>query len=192
VLYLVIGETHPEIRRQEGERYRDSLVDLIRKLHLDQHVRFVNHYVSQPQLVRYLQATDIYVTPYTNRNQITSGTLAYALGCGKAVISTPYLYASEALAEGRGLLAEFQDSTSFARCVNMFLENPALRELCENNAFAYGRQMSWRTVGARYADLSRSLLGAVAHAPVAPEVRQSAPLVAVYRGPVPIPASVSL
>ena len=88
VLYLVLGETHPEIRRQEGEKYRNSLIDLIRKLHLEQHVRFVNLYLTQQQLIRYLQATDVYITPYVDRYQITSGTLAYALGCGKAVIST--------------------------------------------------------------------------------------------------------
>jgi glycosyltransferase involved in cell wall biosynthesis len=181
VLYRVMGETHPEIRRREGEKYRDSLTDLVRKLRLERHVRFVNQYLSQPQLIRYLQATDIYITPYTDRNQITSGTLAYALGCGKAVISTPYLYAAEALAEGRGMLAEFQNPQSFARCVNMLLENPALRGLCESDAFAYGRQMNWRTVAARYADLIRTLLGREAYSPMASEVSHAAPLVAGYR-----------
>jgi glycosyltransferase involved in cell wall biosynthesis len=168
VLYLVLGETHPEVRRREGERYRNSLLDLIKKLHLEKHVRFVNQYLSQQQLIRYLQATDIYITPYIDRYQITSGTLAYALGCGKAVISTPYLYAAEALAEGRGVLAEFQDPKSFARCVNLLLENGAIREQCESSAFAYGRAMSWSNVGARYADLFHSIVGA---APQARSVR---------------------
>jgi len=161
VLYLVIGETHPEVRRREGEKYRNSLIELSRKLHLEKHVRFVNQYLPQPQLIRYLQASDIYLTPYVDRYQITSGTLAYALGCGKAVVSTPYCYASEALAEGRGVLAEFQNPKSFARCINMLLENPALRELCERGAFEYGRAMSWSAVGGRYADLFRSLTGSV-------------------------------
>jgi glycosyltransferase involved in cell wall biosynthesis len=153
VLYLVIGETHPEIRRREGEKYRNSLIELVKKLGLEKHVRFVNQYVSQDQLISYLQATDIYVTPYVNRNQITSGTLAYALGAGKAVISTPYLYAAEALAEGRGLLAEFGNPKSFARCVRLLLEEPALREHCERSALAYGKPMGWEAVGNRYADL---------------------------------------
>jgi glycosyltransferase involved in cell wall biosynthesis len=160
VLYLILGETHPEIRRREGEKYRNSLIDLIKKLRLEEHVRFVNHYLTQQQLIRYLQATDIYLTPYIDRYQITSGTLAYALGCGKAIISTPYLYAAEVLAEGRGVLAEFQDPRSFARCINMLLENEAMREQCASSAFAYGRAMSWSTIGAHYADLFHTILGA--------------------------------
>ena len=170
VLYLVLGETHPEIRRHEGEKYRNSLIDLIRKLHLEKHVRFVNQYLTQQQLIRYLQATDVYITPYVDRYQITSGTLAYALGCGKAVISTPYLYASEALAEGRGVLAEFQDPKSFARCINLLLENGAMREQCESSAFEYGRAMSWSTVGARYAELFHTIAGATSPAYRASEV----------------------
>jgi glycosyltransferase involved in cell wall biosynthesis len=162
VLYLILGETHPEVRRREGEKYRNSLIDLIKKLRLEEHVRFVNHYLTQQQLIRYLQATDIYLTPYTDRYQITSGTLAYALGCGKAIISTPYLYAAEVLAEGRGVLAEFQDPRSFARCINLLLENEALREQCESSAFAYGQAMSWSTIGARYADLFHAVVGASA------------------------------
>jgi glycosyltransferase involved in cell wall biosynthesis len=163
VLYLVIGETHPEIRRSEGERYRNSLIDLVRRYGLERHVRFVNQYVTQEQLINYLQATDIYITPYVNRNQITSGTLAYALGCGKAVISTPYLYAAEALAEGRGLLAEFGNPKSFARCIRLLLEEPALREHCERSALEYGRPMGWDAVGGRYADLFEQVVDAHRH-----------------------------
>jgi len=159
VLYLVIGQTHPEVRRREGEKYRNSLIELVKRLHLENHVRFVNQYLSQQQLIRYLQATDLYITPYVDRYQITSGTLAYALGCGKPVISTPYLYASEALAEGRGLLAEFQNPRSFARCIRLLLENPAMRALCEKSAFEYGKAMSWANVGGRYADLYRDAAG---------------------------------
>ena len=153
VLYLVIGETHPEVRKREGEKYRNSLIELVRRHHLEKNVRFVNQYVSQEQLINYLQATDIYITPYVNRNQITSGTLAYALGAGKAVVSTPYLYAAEALAEGRGLFAEFKNPKSFARCIRLLLEEPALREHCERSALAYGKPMGWDAVGNRYADL---------------------------------------
>jgi len=159
VLYLVIGQTHPEVRRRDGEKYRNSLIELVKRLHLEQNVRFVNQYLTQQQLIRYLQVTDVYLTPYIDRNQITSGTLAYALGCGKPIISTPYLYASEALAEGRGLMAEFQNPRSFARCIRVLLENPAVREHCERSAFEYGKSMSWANVGGRYADLYRDAAG---------------------------------
>jgi len=159
VLYLIIGQTHPEVRRRDGEKYRNSLIELVKRLHLENNVRFVNQYLSQQQLIRYLQVTDIYLTPYVDRYQITSGTLAYALGCGKPIISTPYLYASEALAEGRGLMAEFQNPRSFGRCIKVLLENPAMREHCERSAFEYGKSMSWANVGGRYADLYRDAAG---------------------------------
>jgi glycosyltransferase involved in cell wall biosynthesis len=152
-LYLVIGETHPEVQRVEGERYRNSLLALVHELGLQHSVQFVNHFLAQEQLVRYLQATDIYVTPYIGRGQITSGTLAYALGCGRAAVSTPYLYAEEVLAECRGLLAEFRDPNSLTRCANMLLDDVGLRRRLERNALEYGQHMSWPVVGARYADL---------------------------------------
>jgi glycosyltransferase involved in cell wall biosynthesis len=155
LLYLVVGGTHPEIRRREGERYRNSLMELARRLGLERHVRFVNRYLTQEELISYLQATDIYLTPYVNRDQITSGTLAYALGCGKAVISTPYLYAAEVLAEGRGLLAEFDNPASIARCVNLYLDDAVFRHNTEERALAYGQEMAWSRVGERYAALFR-------------------------------------
>jgi glycosyltransferase involved in cell wall biosynthesis len=156
-LYLVIGKTHPEVQRAEGERYRNALLELVHELGLHRSVQFVNHYLTQNQLVRYLQATDIYVTPYIGREQITSGTLAYALGCGRAAVSTPYLYAEEALAECRGLLAEFKDPDSLTRCVSMLLDDPGLRRRLQQNALEYGQHMSWPVVGARYADLFREV-----------------------------------
>jgi glycosyltransferase involved in cell wall biosynthesis len=157
VVYLVIGETHPVVRRQEGESYRESLHDLARQLGIEDNVCFVDQYLSQRQIMRYLQATDIYVTPYVNRDQITSGTLAYALGSGKAIISTPYLYATEVLAEGRGLLAECESPASLARCLRLYLEEPEYRARCAQRAGEYGAQMQWHVVGARYADLFHSL-----------------------------------
>jgi len=162
VLYLVVGETHPEVRRQEGEQYRAMLAELVRRLGMEEHVRFVNRYLPNPELIRYLQATDIYVTPYTGAAQITSGTLAYALGCGKAVVSTPYLYATEALAQGRGLLADFDSPPSLARCILRFLEQPNIRAECERRALAYGRMMQWPAVGRRYADLFTRIIEATA------------------------------
>ena len=186
VLYLLIGETHPEVRKHEGESYRESLEGLVRELGLERHVLFVNQYLPQDQLIRYLEATDIYITPYVERNQITSGTLAYALGAGKAVISTPYLYAVEALAEGRGLLAEFQDPSSFSRCMLMLLEHPELREHCQRSACAYGRTMSWASVGGRYADLFHAVSAPAPRLPVGARSLDAVSLNAVQRQPIAV------
>ncbi len=153
VLYLVMGETHPQVRKWEGESYRMELVALARELGVSRQVRFINEYLEQQSLIRYLQATDIYVTPYHDRNQITSGTLSYAIGCGRAIVSTPYVYAAEVLAEGRGLLAEFHSPESLARCVNLYLEDPDFCNATKQRALAYGREMAWPRVGKRYAEL---------------------------------------
>ncbi|HEY8745935.1 MAG TPA: glycosyltransferase, partial [Chloroflexota bacterium] len=104
LLYLVIGETHPDVRKLRGEGYREDLIARCRQLAVVEHVRFVNRFLLQDELLSYLAATDVYLTPYLGAGQITSGTLAYALGYGKAIVSTPYLYARELLAGGRGLL----------------------------------------------------------------------------------------
>ncbi|MGI8913941.1 MAG: glycosyltransferase, partial [Chloroflexota bacterium] len=153
VLYLVIGETHPEVRKQEGERYRLELRARCRRLGVKQSVRFVNRFLPQAELVRYLAATDIYVTPYLSRDQITSGTLAYALGCGKAIVSTPYLYATEALAESRGLLAEARNAESIGSAIDQLLSHPDLRRHVESQAAHYGRAMAWPVVAAQYREL---------------------------------------
>jgi polysaccharide biosynthesis protein PslF len=157
VLYLVIGETHPEVRKQEGERYRIELRARCRRLGVERSVRFVNRFLPQAELVRYLAATDVYVTPYLSRDQITSGTLAYALGCGKAIVSTPYLYAAEALAEGRGLLAEARNAESLGGAIDQLLGNPGLRRYVESQAAGYGQAMAWAVVAAQYRDLFASV-----------------------------------
>lgn len=153
VLYLIMGETHPQVRRVEGERYRAELVALARDLGVSRQVRFLNQYLEQKTLIRYLQATDIYLTPYHDRNQITSGTLAYALGCGRAIVSTPYVYAGEALAEGRGVLAEFESPESIARCVLLYLSNPAFRTETQARALEYGLKMAWPQVAQQYLEV---------------------------------------
>jgi glycosyltransferase involved in cell wall biosynthesis len=153
VLYLIMGETHPQVRKVEGERYRAELVALARELGVSRQVRFLNQYLEQQTLIRYLQATDIYLTPYHDRSQITSGTLAYALGCGRAIVSTPYIYAGEALAEGRGLLAEFESPESIARCVLLYLDNPEYRAQTQERALEYGRMMAWPQVGQQYIEV---------------------------------------
>ena len=158
ILYLIIGETHPEVRKIKGERYRRRLMRLVDELKLGKHVRFHNRFLSKRQLIRYLQATDIYITPYVDRNQISSGTLMYALGTGKAIVSTPYLHAEEALAEGRGLLSKFRNPISIADCVNRLLEDPELRLSLEKKAYAYSRNFTWPKVAERYVKLFNHLL----------------------------------
>lgn len=154
-LYLIVGETHPEYRKHNGEQYRNELRALVRELKLTQNVRFVNQYLTDRELIDYLQASDIYVTPYLDRNQITSGTLAFAVGSGKAIISTPYSHATEALAEGRGLLAEFRSAESIAHCLEHMLDDPAYRHDMERRTLEYGRQDTWPQVAGRYLDVFR-------------------------------------
>ncbi len=158
ILYLIIGETHPEVRKIEGERYRKRLMRLVDELELGKHVRFHNRFLSKRELIGYLQATDIYVTPYVDRNQISSGTLTYALGTGKAVISTPYLHAEEALANGRGLTCKFRNPDSIGECVNRLLEDPELRSGLERKAYAYSRNFTWPRVAEQHAKLFNRLI----------------------------------
>lgn len=152
-LYLVLGETHPGVRKHEGESYRNYLTEIISDLGLEENVRFNNRFLSLNELVRYLCATDVYVTPYLNKDQIVSGTLAYALGCGKAICSTPYLYAEEVLAEGRGVLVDFESADSIADNVNRILDDKALKDSLESNAYAYGRRAAWFNAAINYLDL---------------------------------------
>ena len=158
ILYLIIGETHPEVRKIEGERYRKRLMRLVDELKLRKHVRFHNRFLQKRELIKYLQATDIYITPYVDRNQISSGTLVYALGTGKAIISTPYLHAEEALAEGRGLICKFRDPSSIAECINRLLEDAELRLSLERKAYAFSRNFTWPKVAENYVNLFNRLL----------------------------------
>jgi len=153
VVYLILGETHPNVRRNEGESYREELQALVRELGLENHVQFVNRYLSKAELIRYLQATDVYLTPYLNPNQIVSGTLAYAMACGKVIVSTPYLYAKALCSDGRGILVKFRDPQSITDALMLLLDNPELRLEMERRAYAYGRQMTWQAVGKQYAKL---------------------------------------
>jgi glycosyltransferase involved in cell wall biosynthesis len=153
VLYLILGETHPVVRRREGESYRESLQELVRSYGLQYNVQLVDKYLDFDELVSYLQATDIYLTPYLNPVQIVSGTLAYAVGCGKAIVSTPYLYAQELLAYGRGFLCEFRDARSIAENVTALLDDPSLRRATERRAYRFGRQMTWSHVAREYGRL---------------------------------------
>ncbi len=153
VLYIILGATHPHVLRNEGNRYRETLEAMINELGLQNHVRFDNRYVSTPELMQYLGVTDLYVIPYPNAAQITSGTLAYAVGAGKAVVSTPFWHAEELLADGRGRLFGFNDSDELARQVNDLLDNPNLRHAMRREAYDFARPMVWQDVAKRYLDI---------------------------------------
>jgi polysaccharide biosynthesis protein PslF len=157
-LYLILGQTHPVVRRRDGEAYRESLEKLVAEYGLGDNVRLVDHYLGFDELVQYLQATDIYLTPYLNPVQIVSGTLAYAVGLGKAIVSTPYLYAEELLAHGRGFLVQFRDAPSIAKAMNTLFADRDLRASTERRAYRFGRQMTWPHVAQEYGRLFTSLL----------------------------------
>jgi glycosyltransferase involved in cell wall biosynthesis len=149
-VYVVLGATHPHVKERCGESYRESLERRAQELGVESSMIFHNRFVDHGELVKYLAAADIYVTPYLKPEQSTSGTLAYAVGSGKAVISTPYLYARELLADGRGILVPPRDSQTIARAVVDLLSDDAKRlALCERAA-AYGRSMVWPAVARRY------------------------------------------
>ncbi|HEV8536583.1 MAG TPA: glycosyltransferase family 4 protein [Candidatus Limnocylindria bacterium] len=168
VLYLVIGQTHPELLKREGESYRNSIIDAARRAGVTEHLRFVNEYLTQAEIVEYLLASDVYVTPYLDPGQITSGTLAYALGAGKAIVSTPYLHASEVLADDRGVLVPFRDAAAIAAAVGGILEEPLRKQRLEERAYAYGRRTTWPAIGAQVLALMRQV-AAPRHATLLPE-----------------------
>lgn len=156
ILYLVVGETHPEVRKCEGEAYRNKLVGLAKELRLERNVRFVNEYLPEADLSLYMQAADVYIAPYVGRDQVSSGTITFALTHGKAVVSTPTVFAEEALSKKRGLLCDFADEYSIARCVQRILGDPKLRHKLEANAYRYGQELAWGNVADEYADVFRS------------------------------------
>lgn len=152
VAYIVLGVTHPGVRRESGEQYRISLESQCVRLGIQKNVLFHNHYVSSADLHDYLLAADLYVTPYRAREQITSGTLAYAVACGKAVVSTPYWYAEELLADGRGRMFEFGDSDALAEHLSELLSDRDVRERMREQAYRFGRRMVWPQVARQYVE----------------------------------------
>ncbi len=152
VVYLVLGATHPQLVAREGERYRLSLERLADDHGVKDHVIFYNRFVSAEDLKEFIGATDIYLTPYLNEAQITSGTLAYVFGAGKAVVSTPYWHARELLADGRGILVPFRDSNAIATSVCNLLNDPPRLGKIRQDAYTLGRDMIWPAAARRYLD----------------------------------------
>ena len=150
IVYYVLGVTHPQVKRTDGEAYRNMLLKMAKNLGLRGHVKFLNRFLSKPELFNYLQATDVYITPYLSPNQVSSGTLSYALAAGKAVVSTPYLHAKEALGEGRGVFCKFNDPSSIAERVTEIIENKPLRRSLEHKAYMYSRKFTWPLVAKKY------------------------------------------
>lgn len=153
VLYAIVGQTHPEVKRQEGEAYRQELADLIHKRGLSSHVTMVDQYVDEEDLIGYLMACDLYVTPYPGMQQITSGTLAYAVGLGRPVVSTPYSYAKDLLAGCEQLLVPYGDVTAWAKTIISLLRDEAARGKWEKKIGQIGSAMHWPHVGKRHAQL---------------------------------------
>lgn len=165
VTYVVVGATHPHLLREQGEWYRDELARLAHRLGVAGHLEFHDRYVDMPDLLAFLAATDIYVTPYLNQDQITSGTLAYAFGCGKAVLSTPYWHATELLADGRGVIVPFADAAAIAAEACRLLSDDEGRNALRTQAYALGRGMTWGQVAAHYAEAFRQTRMATAIKP---------------------------
>lgn len=158
VVYLVLGATHPHVLEHEGEAYRHSLLRLVEQLHLEKNVVFIDRFVSNEELFEFLHACDMYVIPYLGRKQISSGTLIYAMGAGKPVISTPFWYAEEMLADGRGILFDFNDSRQLSEKINYLFDNETERETMGRKAFELAQQCYWPAIGKQYIELLHTVL----------------------------------
>jgi glycosyltransferase involved in cell wall biosynthesis len=158
VLYYILGQTHPAIKKESGEDYRKSLKTMVEKLGIEDNVIFVNKYLTKEEIIRYLKLSDIYLTPYLGKDQAVSGTLAYAAGYGRVIVSTPYSYAKEMLSQGRGLLANFRDSESIAGCIEYVLDHPEEKKVMEQKTLETGKTMMWKNVAEQYRDLFVNVL----------------------------------
>ena len=157
LIYLIMGETHPIVRKKDGEEYRNFLTKRIKSLGLEKNVKFYNKYLTIGEIIGYLKATDIYLSSGSDPNQITSGTLIYAMGCGRAVISTPFLHAKDAINEKRGILVDYNNlSNSFKDAILKLLDNSNLRKNIEKENYYYTRKMTWQNIASQYADMLKS------------------------------------
>ena len=149
-VYVVLGATHPHLVRDHGEAYRDSLVDRVRELGIEDHVVFLDQFVDMPTLLDFIAMSDVYVTPYLDEAQMTSGTLAYSFGLGKAVVSTPYWHARELLADGKGILVSFGDAGAIGAEIAELLTDDDRRQSMRRRAYASSRSMTWARTASRY------------------------------------------
>jgi glycosyltransferase involved in cell wall biosynthesis len=149
-VYVVLGATHPHLVRDQGETYRKSLLARVRELGVEDHVVFLDQFVDQATLLEFISMCDVYVTPYLNEAQMTSGTLAYSYGLGKAVVSTPYWHAHELLADGRGVLVPFGDAAATGREIAELLTDDVRRQAICKRAYAFSRSMTWQRTAERY------------------------------------------
>jgi len=173
-VYLVLGATHPEVKRRDGEEYRLWLLRLVRELGLEEHVIFYDRYVALDDLLEFIGASDIYITPYRSKEQIVSGTLAYAVGLGKAIVSTRYLYAEELLSEGRGLLVNVDDRAGLSKTLNKLIDNRTARHRMRKRAYEFGRRMVWSEVAKEYVDLFESVASRYQNKRLARRIRKLA------------------
>lgn len=150
LLFLVVGETHPLVKAEEGESYRNELISQVKRLGLSKNVVFKNKYVSQDELKTILSAADVYVTPYLDPQQISSGTLSYAIGAGKACIATEYVYAKQMLSQNKGIIVPFRDSDSIAKALIDLYKNPAKKLQIENQTQSISKNMSWAKVAKKH------------------------------------------
>jgi len=157
VVYVVLGATHPNLVRQQGEAYRHGLMTRVRDLGIQDHVVFFNQFVEQSTLLDFISMCDVYVTPYLNEAQMTSGTLAYSFGLGKAVVSTPYWHAKELLGDGRGILVPFGDAKAISSEIAALLTNDVRRHAMRKRAYASSRSMTWRETAERYLTVFESV-----------------------------------
>jgi glycosyltransferase involved in cell wall biosynthesis len=164
--YVILGATHPNLLRTEGERYRRTLESLTAQLGMRDHVKFVDRYVGRTELAAWLEAADVFVTPYPNLEQIVSGTLSYAMAAGKASVSTPYLYASEILADGRGALVAAGSQTQMTATLVELLTDRSLRDSIAARAYAHGREMIWSRVAAAHGRLLREVQATASQATI--------------------------
>ncbi|MDD2586735.1 MAG: glycosyltransferase family 4 protein [Syntrophomonadaceae bacterium] len=157
-IFMILGQTHPMLQKKEGEKYRQMLENLVYELKLEKNVLFVNKFLSDEELGEYLYMTDIFLSPYPNKDQAVSGTLSFAIGCGRAIVSTSYAFASEMLEGGKGLLAEDASPAELASLVRKILADNELKSSLQEKALKLGQSWSWPNIGKQYTTLFNQLL----------------------------------
>lgn len=158
ICYLILGQTHPMLKQYEGEKYRNMLEEMVQSKRLQDNVQFVNKYLSDEEIGEYLYLTDIYLSPYPNKDQAVSGTMAFAVGCGRAIVSTAYAYATEVLGDKRGLLSETTEAYELSDLIESILSNEALKTRLQNRTFELGKTWTWVNIGKQYRSLFEQIL----------------------------------